>query len=98
MVSARVIAIDLPVHRVRNPRQRMPVSLLEGGKRPLNAMRVQSLLHVQIFLDVAGIVVGEKVVVTHAAKGKCSNRRKDQANSGNFPRLVIRSSRGSRIP
>src|SRR5271157_2623207 len=61
---------------------------MEGGKRPLDALRVQSLVHLQVLKDIVVIVVGKEAVAAHTLEGKNGDHHKDEAEGGNLPGLM----------
>src|SRR4051812_35708145 len=64
MVAAGPDLVELHIEHVREPSQRVPVALVEGGKGPVNAgleaidilEQRQAAEDVEIFLDIARIV------------------------------------------
>ena len=56
MVAARLQAPQRTVRHVREPRQRMPVGCMHGGKGPLCAVNRKTLVHPRVFIDVLFVV------------------------------------------
>ena len=60
---------------------------MEGGERPGDGVRIHSHLHLVIFRDIDAIIVGEEIVIAHAAVDEDGNYSKDDADSGDLPGL-----------
>jgi len=98
MMAGGMIAIKPPVDHVGNPRQGVPVPLLEGCKRPLDALRVHPLLHMPILQDIFVIVQRKEIVAAHSPESKDGNHRKDDARHGNLPGFMGCGSNGNVLP
>jgi Cu/Zn superoxide dismutase len=51
-------------------------------------------MHMLIVQDIVAIVAGKEIVVPHTLKGNHGNQRKEDAHSGNLPRLMSCRSNG----
>ena len=78
MMSSGVQSKELTIEGMRNPRQGMPVSLLEGGKRPTDGVPGKSTLNVGIFRNVGRIVKEDEAVVGNRVIEGKGNRDEDQ--------------------
>ncbi len=88
VVAIRIISIEPPVHHVRDPRQRVPITGIEGGECPLDALRVYPLLHMQVLHNIIAIVELDKIVIPHSLVSKERNHRESHAHSSNPPAII----------
>ena len=64
VVTGRILMEQLPVERVRQPGERMPVSLLGCGESPGDRFPSEAVADMKILRDVAVVVViDERVAV-----------------------------------
>lgn len=69
VVPGRILMEKLPVQRVRQPSQGMPVSLLPGSEGPSDRLPGQALVDIRVFSDVTVVVViHEGVAVDRVVK------------------------------
>src|SRR5258708_5712153 len=61
---------NLPVQRMRQPRQRVPVRCFRTGECPFKCFPPQTLLNVPIAGDVVRIVITDKLVMDSGPKGR----------------------------
>ena len=65
MVAGRPQAEELVIQHVRQPRQRMPVARMRGGKGPLDAFEIYARLNIRILINVIPIVLDDKTKPAH---------------------------------
>src|SRR5580700_9247946 len=62
VMTGRIQVEELVVERMREPGQRMPVSLAKGCERPLHGIPCQAVLNLGIFYDVRQIIEIDELV------------------------------------
>ena len=87
VIAGRIPPIKTPVDHVRNPCKRVPVPGIVTGKRPPDALDRQPLLHIPVFQNIVVIVNAEEIVAPHSAICNHGHHSKQDAHSGNLPRL-----------
>jgi hypothetical protein len=61
----RIELKKLAIERVREPRKRMPVRLIERGERPGNRAPAQPRAHLRVVDDIAVVIKIHKTVMRH---------------------------------
>lgn len=62
---AGVVAEQLPVEQMRQPRQRMPHVAIARRERPRDLRPTQAFVHLWIEADINGVVVEKKLEMLH---------------------------------
>ena len=82
MVAPRLQAVELAIQHVRNRSERMPVSGMHVGERPLNPAWRKTICNPCILDDVTGIVVTYELVPKRLAKCDPDNYCKKNRDDG----------------
>ena len=81
MVSRRILVEELPIQRVRQPRDRMPVALLHGCQCPCERVAGQAVSDVRVLGDVAVIIViDEGMAVDWVVQGQRGDHQQETEN------------------
>ena len=81
VMSGRVGVEQLVVDRMRNPRQRMPVSLFGGRECPSEGFSTQSGMHMRVVDHVAIIIVVHKGMLVHTVIDRQSGHHEQEADN-----------------
>jgi hypothetical protein len=73
MMSPRLQAIELAIQHVRNRSERMPVSGMGVGERPLNPVERKAICDSWVQDDVTLVVITYEVVAKRSAKSDPDN-------------------------
>ena len=82
MVSGRIETEERDVERVGHPSQWVPVGLLGCGDRPRDGIARQALAYVQIFGDVAIVVIVDEGMAVDRVVERQRDDRKQKTHDG----------------
>ena len=83
MMPERVQPEKLTIQHVAQPGQRMPVALVECGKRPDNRIERYSCLHTRIAGHILEIIITDEVAGSNRLKSDDNRQNQGQANQKN---------------
>ncbi len=81
MVTSGVLAKELIVERVRQPREWMPVSLLLGSESPGDCVPTQAVADVRVLGDVAVVVIIDEGVAIDRVVERQTSRHEQEAQN-----------------
>jgi hypothetical protein len=85
VMAQRLHAVKLPIQRVREPGDGMPVGGAGGGKGPLDALPIQAVLNSFVGRDVIRVVKQNEIAVERRPKHGQHRRAQQQANEPFLP-------------
>ena len=80
VVAGGIHLVELKIHHVRDPRQRMPVRRIAGLECPDNSSPTQAIFYVWIFSDIAIVVEIDEIVPYYGSiesEGDCGEGEAD---------------------
>ena len=82
-MAAGPLPEDLPVQRMRDPGQRVPVGGMEVGEGPGDGLHRQSLLHVVVFANVRVVVGADELMAGRLAENQKRGQGQQARDGGN---------------
>ena len=82
MVTAGIQSMDLGIHHVGQPRQRVPVGAAGGCESPQNTLEGKPMHHIRIFFDIGIVIKLNEGMVLHRI---VNHQRRHNQDQGDHP-------------